>query len=113
MKSLIILAVLFLMACTKENQGLHASLSISQDSGMWTLNPNGSTGPISTWEVKMYFEPGSQEAQAYGPYQLWGPNIWNPSTNVFGTNAGIYSRAVLIVKDAQGHADSVTVNQNY
>jgi hypothetical protein len=119
MKPLIFLAALFLLSCTKQNQGLHASLSITQSSGEWILSAAGSSGPISTWEIRVYPMPATYEAQTYGPSQLWGPNTWeapgNASgiSNSFGTNAYIYDKATLIVKDNAGHEDSTVVNQQF
>lgn len=108
MKTLIIIfAALSLFSCTKQNQsqGLHASLSITQGPGGWTLTPSASTGPITTWTVRMYRDNGQMDP--------WGPNEWVPATMTFGTNYNGYARAILIVSDSQGHSDSVTVNQSF
>jgi hypothetical protein len=105
MKPLLFIAALFLLSCTKQNQGLHASLSITESNGEWTLSPAASTGPIVSWTVRMY--------QTDGPVNVWGPNEWVPATMYFGTNFGGYDRATLIVKDNAGHSDSTVVNQQF
>jgi hypothetical protein len=107
MKPLIFLAAFSLLSCTKQNQGLHASLSITGTPGNYIISPNASTGPITSWEVRLYYMP------SYGTgFQLWGPYTWGAGTTI-GTNAYIYEKATLIVKDNAGHSDSTVVNQEF
>jgi hypothetical protein len=110
MKTIIIIAAaLFLFSCTKSNQapgnGLHASLSITPSSTGWTLTPAASSGPITTWTVRMYEDDGTM--------MPWGPNKWVPETMYFGTNYGGFVKATLIVSDANGNSDSTVVNQQF